>query len=67
VLCTAQLKDRGLTSVRWRLTRAAKTKAHGSAALTDGKLSLRVDQVADLKPGHYVFHVGGRKGDGFDV
>ncbi len=67
VECAVELKDATLASVRWRLTRAAKTQAHGLAEVSGGKFRLRLDQVVTLKPGTYVFHVGGRKGDRFTI
>jgi hypothetical protein len=67
VVCKGRLKDRSRDRVRWRLTRGAKTTASGITAVADGRFNVRLDRVADLEPGGYVFHLGGRKAVRFRV
>jgi hypothetical protein len=67
VVCKGALKDSQRTQARWRLTRGSRTVAHGFVEVSHGEFKLRVDKVADLTPGGYVLHVGGRKGVHFQV
>jgi hypothetical protein len=67
VVCKGTLKDAQRTQARWRLTRGSRTVAHGMVAVTNGAFGLRIDKAAELTPGGYVIHIGGRKGVHFSV
>jgi hypothetical protein len=64
VICKVRLVSSSSSSsarVRWRLSRNGRTVAHGSVRARDGRATLRLSSLANLRNGRYVFRLGGRR------
>jgi hypothetical protein len=60
VICKVTLVSARAASLRWRLTRAQHTYAHGVTRARDHRATIDLTKLSRLSSGRYVLHIAGR-------